>query len=361
MSRRVAPSPAPAIRRTVSVIVPSYKYGSLLRGCVESVVAQEGVDVEVLIVDDCSPDDTCSVGQSLAEADPRVEYQRNEQNLGLIGTANVGLEWASGEYVVLLSADDFLVPGCLQRAVAVMEEHPSVGLVYGRALYMREGEPLPDAAGTWRGTDLWAGADWIRERCRTGHNCISSPEVVVRTSVHRAIGAYDPDCTHSSDLNLWMRVAAVSDVAYVQGVPQALYRVHAGSMLRSNAGPLIDLDERRKAFDSFFAGGGEALPGHERLQRMAARALARQALWRASRAFDRNLVSGSGALPVDELVAFAFAACADAERLREWRGLQVRRWIGAGRSRWFPPFIATGAAHRVQMRLYQQRWVRRGI
>jgi glycosyl transferase family 2 len=356
MRRRVAPSPVPAAR-TVSVIVPSYNYGSLLRGCVDSVLAQEGVDVEVLIVDDCSPDDTQAVARALAAADPRVEYHCNEHNLGLIGTANTGLAWARGDYVVLLSADDLLVPGCLQRAVAVMEEHPNVGLVYGRAPYMRDGEPLPDTGGTWRGTDVWAGADWIRERCRTAQNCISSPEVVVRTSVHRAVGDYDPACTHSSDLNLWMRAAAVSDVAYIQGVPQALYRVAATGMLRSNTSPTVDLVERRKAFDSFFAAGGRDLRGAERLRTMAGRALARQALWRASRAVDRNLAT----VPVDELVAFALDVDPGARRLREWHGLQLRKRIGAGRSGWFPPFIATGAAHRLQARLYQERWVRRGI
>ena len=56
-----------------------------------SVLDQEGVDVRVLILDDCSPDGTPAVASRLAGADPRVEYRRNEQNLGLIGTANDGL------------------------------------------------------------------------------------------------------------------------------------------------------------------------------------------------------------------------------------------------------------------------------
>jgi len=94
---------------------------------------------------------------------------------------------------------------------------------------------------------------------------------------------------------------------------------------------------------------------------MAGRALARQALWRASRAYDRGLTEGPDALPVDELIAFALDVCPDARRLREWRGLQVRRRIGAGRSMLFLPFVATGAAHRVRGHVSQLRWRARGI
>ena len=158
----------------------------------QSVLAQEGVEVEVLIIDDCSPDDTHIVGPRLADRDARVEYTRHEVNRGLIGTINHGLEWADGDYVVVLSSDDFLTPGALARAVAVMEERPEVGLVYGAAPYLIDGRPAPAVNGTWRGTTIWSGDEWIRVRCRSAHNCISSPEVVVRTSAHRAAGRVRP-------------------------------------------------------------------------------------------------------------------------------------------------------------------------
>jgi Glycosyl transferase family 2 len=341
---------------TVSVIIPSYRYGALLEGCVRSVLDQRGVDVEILIVDDCSPDDTADVARRLAAADPRVAFRRHEVNRGLIATANEGLEWAAGDYVLLLSADDVLVPGCLARAAEVMEAHPQVGLVYGRPLYAREGEPFPVPRGRWRGTDVWVGAEWIARRCRTGHNCISSPEAVVRTSVQRAVGGYDAACTHTSDLNLWLRIAAVADVAYVRGAPQAIYRIHAGSMLRSQEGPMVDLRERRLAFDRFL----EVSPMRDpaMLRRLYGRALARQALWQASRAYDRGEL---GEQPVDELIAFALDVCPDARRTKEWHGLRLRRRIGAGRSIYFPPFVATGAAHRLRSHAGQALWRARGV
>jgi hypothetical protein len=269
--------------------------------------------------------------------------------------------WADGDHVVLLSADDLLTPGALWRAVAVMETHPEVGMVYGRAPYFREDRGIPITSGVWRGTDVWRGADWIRLRCRSGHNCISSPEAVVRTSVARAVGGYDPACTHASDLNMWLRIAALCDVAYVRGVPQAIYRIHATSMLRSAHTPMRDLKERWKAFSSFFASSGPVLEDAAELRTLAARALARQALWRASRAIDRELVTGPDAVDIDAFVAFALDVYEHARRLREWRGLQLRRLMGAGRSKYFPLFIATGAAHRIRSHADTRHWVRTGV
>jgi hypothetical protein len=344
------------------VIVPCYRYASFLEGCVASVLSQEGVDVRVLVIDDCSPDETPAVAEMLLSRDQRVEYRRHDVNQGLIATANEGLEWAAGgDYTVLLSADDLLVPRSLARAATVMDAHPNVGMVYGRSLYAYEGRPLPDAHGHWRGTDVWRGIDWIRVRCRSGYNCISSPEVVVRTSVQQSVGRYDPECYHCSDLQMWLRVAAVADVAYVRGVGQAIYRIQPEGMFRSAAAPMVDLSERRKAFDTFFASSGAQLRGADRLQATAGRALARQALWQASRAIARGLDTGSDPVPVDELTAFAFDVCSGARRLAEWRGLRLRRALGATHSRYFPPFLATGAVHRARGHALKLRWKLKGI
>lgn len=349
----------PAARATrppqpsVAVIVPCYRYADVLEGCVDSVLKQRGVDVRVLIIDDCSPDDTASVAQRLTQRDSRVEYRRHIENQGLIATANEGLDWAAhdSDYTVLLSADDQLVPGCLRRATTVMEASPTIGMVYGWALYAHSGRPLPSRYGRWIGTKRWTGTDWIQLRCRSGHNCISSPEVVVRTSVQRAAGHYDPACTHSSDLNMWLRIAAISDIAHIRGVAQAIYRVHSDSMLRSDPSVLLGLRERRTAFHSFFAHSGPVLDDAESLRLMADRALARQALWRASRTLDRNLTDAPDT--VADLVDFALHTYSQSRRLREWLGFQIRRRIGPGRSRWFIPFVATGVAHRIRGHIAQ--------
>ena len=114
----------------VDVIVPCYNYGDMLEGCVRSVLSQEHVHVHVLIMDDASTDSTETVGRRLAAIDPRVEYRRHAVNRGHIATYNEALADISGDYCVILSADDLLTPGSLSRAVRFMDMHPSVGLAF---------------------------------------------------------------------------------------------------------------------------------------------------------------------------------------------------------------------------------------
>jgi Glycosyl transferase family 2 len=344
-------------RPTVSVIVPCFNYGHLLEGCLESVLSQREVEVRVLLIDDHSTDDSATLARRLAQRDERIQVRCHSENIGLIATANEGLALAHGAYVVLLSADDLLAPGALQRATSIMDGDERIGMVYGRPLLAYEGRALPRPSGRWRGTTVWSGRDWISLRCRRAQNCISSPEVVVRSAVQQAVGEYDASCRHTSDLNMWLRIAAVCDIAYVRGVPQAIYRIHAGSMLRNQGGPIVDLRERRAAFESFFASCGSQLEGAEQLQASAERALARQALWRASRAIER----GSGDGHVEELRDFALDVYRDTRRLREWRGFRMRQRIGAGRSLGFLPFLATGAGHRLQHHVTRLRWRFKGV
>ena len=76
-----------------------------------------------------------------------------------------------------------LAPRALWRAASIIEDHPNLGLVYGRPLLSVEGRPVPKPSARWRSTDVWHGEDWTRTRCRSAQNAMSSPEVVVRDTV----------------------------------------------------------------------------------------------------------------------------------------------------------------------------------
>jgi glycosyltransferase involved in cell wall biosynthesis len=131
---------------SVSVVVPCYRYGRYLEESVGSVLDQEGVDVRVLVIDDASGDDSPDVAREIASRDPRVEVSVHAANRGHIGTYNEGLlDWASGDYTVLLSADDRLAPGALKRATELLDAHPNVGFAYGNVLWFHEGDRLPRA------------------------------------------------------------------------------------------------------------------------------------------------------------------------------------------------------------------------
>jgi glycosyltransferase involved in cell wall biosynthesis len=344
----------------VDVVVPCFNYGHFLPQCLDSVLSQEGVQVRVLVIDDCSTDDSVEVAEALAAADTRIEVSRHSVNRGHIATYNEGLlGWAGGDYTVLLSADDLLAPGALARAAAIMDHDRRVGMVYGRAPYFADHDQLPQPRHRRGGTTRWSGAEWIEGRCRAGYNVISSPEVVVRNEVQLKVGGYRPELPHAGDLEMWLRIAAVSDIAYVRGIPQAYYRVHGGSMQRTQFQQrLDDLVQRREVYARFFADHGSWVPDAARLHRLAKRALARDALWQAYRAYDRDAV---GEEPVEALVEFAHATYPDAATLGEHRALVRRQRLGARICHRTQVFAASGAWARLRANWSHHRWQRCGV
>jgi hypothetical protein len=343
---------------SVSVVVPCYRYGRYLHDCVGAALDQEGVDVRVLIIDDCSPDDSADVARALAEQDERVQVRVHEQNKGHIATYNEGLlDWADGDYSVLISADDMLAPGALARATAVLEANPDVGFVYGHSKYWTEGDPLPEARTQPTGTTIWTGLDWLRIMCGLGHSVVTSPEVVVRTSVQQAIGGYRAELPHTADVEMWMRFAVHSDVAYIKGVDQAFYRIH-GSQMTTERVPLVDLRQRKAAYDALFAEQSEKIPDARRLARRANRKLAKEAIWRVCRAYERRRLDTT---PTEELLEFAHAAYPDADRLPESWGLAWRRRVGPRITPYLQPLMLSAVHRRVRNILWWRRWARQGF
>lgn len=264
-------------RPTVSVVIPCYNYGRYLAGAVTSALSQPGVDVDVIIVDDASTDGSVDIARSIMENDPRVQVVGHAQNMGHIATYNDGLSRVTGEFVVLLSADDLLAPGALGRACALMRRFPDVGLVYGYAQTFADNPPpTRQAAETW---SVWDGTAWITRMCHRGINIIVNPEVVMRRSTLDRVGAYAPDMPHSADMDLWLRAASTAKVGRINGPTQAYYRVHAANMhLNELGGILVDAWARRATFDHFFDHEGAALSEGRRLRETARRAIARELL-----------------------------------------------------------------------------------
>lgn len=312
-------------RSSVSVVVPCYRYGHYLADSVGSVLSQEGVDVRVLVVDDASGDGSAEVAQEMARQDPRVEVSVHASNRGHLQTYNEGLlDWADGDYCVLLSADDMLAPGSLQRATALMEAHPSVSFAYGNVLWFHEGRPLPPARTRPRGWSVWDGRRWLERRLRHGRSGINSPEVVVRTSAQQEVGGYDVRYPHLADTHMWLRLAAHGDVGYLRGVDQAYYRRHGSNMSIAYT-PLLTLQQYAEMYESALERVADRVPDTERLSALVRRKLAWEALLTAARAYERGEVTQT---PVDELVEFALRTSPEATSLAIYRGLRLRRVVG---------------------------------
>ncbi len=336
-------------RPTVSVVIPCHNYARFLPQAVDSVLSQAAVEVDVVIVDDASTDDSIETARRLAAADGRVAVLANARNLGPVETFNRGLAQARGEFVVRLDADDLVTPGALQRAVAVLQAHPSVGLVYGHPIHFA-GTALPRPRTDVGGWLLWSGMDWLEARCRDGANVITSPEVLMRRSVLDVVGGQKP-LAHTHDMEMWLRIAAFSDVAYIVGADQAWHREHPTSLSRAAADPLVILAEIRMAFDTLFDGLGPLSDDQSARRRDARRAVARAAVSTLLNDVDR------GAASADHAAMRLFALDTDPTVVAtpEWRRLTQAA----------PGPTLQGQLRRARGRIHQERrqhrWRRTGV
>lgn len=344
---------------TVSVVIPCYNYGHYLDDAVKGALDdQEGIDVRVLIIDDASPDGSADIARQIAARYPRVEVAAHASNKGHIATYNEGLlDWADGDYTVLISADDRLTAGALRRAADLLDAHPEVGFAYGHPLHFQHGQPLPAARTKVTGWSVWPGHWWLKRRFREAHSCITSPEVMVRTSLQKQVGGLDPLLPHSGDLEMWMRLAAHADVGYIRGADQAYYRVHSKNMQKSFS-PLADLQQRRLAYDSVLERCGDRLPDKAMLSDLVHRTLSKEALWAAAHAYDRGRTCDT---PVDDIVAFAFDCWPEANTLAAYKGLQLRRLVGPTAMPYLQPFVLSAIARKAGNWWWRRSWKLRGL
>jgi glycosyltransferase involved in cell wall biosynthesis len=313
---------------TVDVIVPCYKYGHYLRQCVNSVLSQAGVSVRVLIIDDESPDDTPRVGQELAATDARVTYRRHISNKGHIATYNEGIEWCSSDYVLLLSADDYLLPGALGRAASLMDEHPDVGFVFGNSLVLEDTgvmrsattEASPASAVAYR---VLSGHDFIQ--LSGSRNIVPTPTAVVRTVLQKRVGGYRAELPHTADMHMWLMLAAHAAVG-VTSAAQAVYRRHSGNMSLGYRW-LNDLKHREAAINAFLIEFSSQLQHAGAVRNALMRSLALDVVGAASEAFNQGQLTLS-----TELLSYAKQVFPSVRGTWAWTKVSAKRLIG--RSAW---------------------------
>ena len=353
--RLVKARPPISLGAKVTVVIPNFNYARYLPDCVNSALAQRGVAVDVLIVDDASTDDSLEVARKLAAADHRISVLVHERNSGPVITFNDGLAVARGEFLVRLDADDLLTPGSLERSVAVAQHFPSVGLVYGHPLHFSGARKQPARVEPTEWT-VWPGTEWLTDRCRNGLNVITSPEVLMRKSVVDMVGGQQP-LAHTHDMEMWLRISAFSDVAFIHGVDQAWHREHEKS-LSSHVDPFRDLTERRDAFRALFSGIAKELPQSEELLRCSLQAIATHALEEAVRAYSKG---AAGHEQFERYKEIARTAVEDVEALPEWLALQEWTAVKPWQVAHHPVFFLQRARRKIRRTIAWRRWHRSGV
>jgi glycosyltransferase involved in cell wall biosynthesis len=215
----------------VSVCIPTYNGAGTIAATLASVLAQQFGDFELIVVDDGSRDETAAIVAGFQ--DQRIQYRRNESNLGPQGNWNRCLELAAGQYVKLLPHDDLLHPRCLARQVAVLDadvEHRLALVFSARSVIGPDGRVLLKKRGFRGGVEGRVDAGALVGTCvRRGVNVIGEPGAVLfRRDLAQRIGGFDATNPYVIDLDYWVRLLAHGDAHYCDEA-LASFRVWAGS------------------------------------------------------------------------------------------------------------------------------------
>jgi len=217
----------------VTFVVPCYKLAHLLSECVQSILAQTYSDFEVLIMDDCSPDNTPEVAASFD--DPRVRHVRNEHNLGHLRNYNKGIQLSRGEYVWLISADDYLRrPYILERYMQVMERDSQIGYSFCSGVGVLDNRETKVIEYSVLGpVDRVIDGTLFLENL-VNQNAVLAASVLVRRECYERVSLFPLDAVWAGrqvemgwvgDWYLWCMFALWFKVAYF-AEPMVCYREH---------------------------------------------------------------------------------------------------------------------------------------
>jgi glycosyltransferase involved in cell wall biosynthesis len=277
----------------VSAIVTCYNQSRFVVETLESIKAQTYKATQLIIVDDCSSDESvATIDRWLHENRINCTFIQHQNNQGICKTVNEALSLATGKYISPLACDDVWLPDKIARQVEIMESQPDdVGVIYSDAFQIdEEGQTLPDMliASCRRVTEMPQGR--ILKSLLEG-NFIAAQTTLVRRSCYDKVGLYDENLPWE-DWDMWMRMARHYSFIY-SPIPFAKYRVHDKSY--SHSDPIRMLRESCKIALKQFALGGlgrvEESEHTERLLSMSERLYSENddhasdillALWQAS-------------------------------------------------------------------------------
>lgn len=208
----------------VSVLVPVYNGGRFLGECLDSILAQDFADMEILLVDDASTDGSAKTIEQYAVRDPRLRYWRNSRTLGLTANSNACLRVASGEYIKFVHQDDkLLCRSAIRKLVAALDAHP--GVVLAACRQHVTGTPVHPIILSDQ-VRLLNGQKLILAGLERNTNLVGQPSLTLFRRSHAARG-FDERFTGHMDIEMWCHLLEQGDFIYLPE-PLATWRVHAG-------------------------------------------------------------------------------------------------------------------------------------
>lgn len=237
-----------SVRPLVNICIPTYNHAQVIGDALRSAMTQSYDNLEILVLDNHSEDDTEQAVAKISAADPRVHYLRQPENVGIARNFSACVSLAHGQYVKLLCADDVLEPGCIEAMVRVMESHPEVALV-GCARRVTDAHLKPQRVARARARfAVIEGKPMIRE-CFSFGNRIGEPTAVM---FRREAGKRGFNASYSQliDLEMWFHLLLNGNFAFLPE-PLCSIRQHAQQATKVNLRLGYIVEDKRRLFREF--------------------------------------------------------------------------------------------------------------
>lgn len=200
----------------VSIVTPSYNQAKYLEATIQSVLGQTYPNIEYIVIDGGSTDGSLEI---IHKYQDKIAYWVSEPDEGQTDAINKGFAKASGKIIAWLNSDDTYEPEAVAGAVAYLQAHPEVGLVYGDANFI-------DEKGKYMGR--FPAAQTSYQRLRRGYVHVPQQAAFWRADLWRQVGPLDPTIYFAMDYDLWLRLAKVSQIKYLPHT-WANFRLHGDS------------------------------------------------------------------------------------------------------------------------------------
>lgn len=216
----------------VSICVPTWNSALYLRESLDSILAQDYPDFEVIVSDNASQDDTLAILEEY-EQEGRIRLHRNQQNIGAGANFNLLVRLARGEFVAIYHSDDIYDPDIVSASVAFLQSHPETGLVGTMARVIssdgafRYDYRLPEPLARLGRTTFNRDESILGTTLLSGNRIfLVTPSVMVRRAAYDEFGGFD-QATYAAavDYEMWLRIAARYKIGVIDR-PLMKYRIH---------------------------------------------------------------------------------------------------------------------------------------
>lgn len=202
----------------ISVLMPAYNTEKYVNEAIESILQQTFNDFELIIIDDCSTDNTWDVIQEYSKKDGRISIHRNEKNSGISSTRNKLISLAKGNYIVWQDSDDISLPTRMEKQYKLMEENPAVGICGGYLQFFNNQGNLS--------IRKYAATDALLRKNIFRFSPVAQPGAIVRKKALIETGFFSTELEAAEDLAVSFQIGSKYQFANLQEVVLK-YREHS--------------------------------------------------------------------------------------------------------------------------------------